>query len=413
MKNIGTKLKLFVVLINMTLLFGFILNPISVFASEKVNVYMFVGEGCSHCEDLENAFKSIEDEYGKYYNIKKYEVWYNDDNYELMNKTAKKLGTEKVRGVPYVVIGNTSWQGFTDSYLDEMKNKIIEDYDSNNRYDVMNESHSNNKHDVVNESDSNNRSNYTWVILVIVASIYLVIVILLKKKNVKYYKAVAIIGVVLLILFINIIAANNEQSNNNSDNNSIEDNNDNENSKNNEDNKDNETKPQLYKYDIEKLDYSMFKTKFYEIHYTGTGYSGESLSGESYYTLKEDGTCTYSYILKSLTSSNVMNSTECSYTIDGNSFTVKMTVNRISKSYSETEKYTDSLEITGEFSDNFKYLKIGKYEYSSQHYNTYLEREMSYVLIDPETTRDYTLDGESLGNSDYSIDVSKYEIIDK
>lgn len=400
MKNIGTKLKLFVVLINMTLLFGFILNPISVFASEKVNVYMFVGEGCSHCEDLENAFKSIEDEYGKYYNIKKYEVWYNDDNYELMNKTAKKLGTEKVRGVPYVVIGNTSWQGFTDSYLDEMKNKIIEDYDSNNRYDVMNESH------------SNNQSNYNWVILVIVASIYLVIVILLKKKNVKYYKAVAIIGVVLLILFINIIAANNEQSNNNNDNNSIEDNNDNENSKDDGDSEDNETKPQLYKYDIEKLDYSMFKTKFYEIHYTGDGY----LSGESYYTLQKDGTCTYSHNLKSQISNSeytVLNSTECNYTIDGNLFTVKATVNRISKSYSETEKYTEPLEVTGEFSDNFKYLKIGKLQYSSQHYNTYLEREMSYVLIDPETTRDYTLDGESLGNSDYSIDVSKYEIIDK
>ena len=38
---------------------------------------------------------------------------------------------------------------------------------------------------------------------------------------------------------------------------------------------------------------------------------------------------------------------------------------------------------------------------------------MEYVLIDPITTTDYTLDGISLGNSENSIDVSKYKIINK
>lgn len=167
----------------------------------------------------------------------------------------------------------------------------------------------------------------------------------------------------------------------------------------------------LYKYDIENMDYSMFKTKFYEIHYTGNSY-GSSVSGESYYTLNEDGTCSYTHTLKGSSSSTVQNSVECSYSIDGENFTVNMVVEKVVTDGSVPNS-RDSLNVTGEFSDNFKYLKIGKLQYSSMHYNTYLEEYMTEVLIDPETKRDYTLGGTSLGNSEDSIDVSKYKIVDK
>ncbi len=105
----------------------------------KVNVYLFRGSSCGHCLDAVVYFSSIVGEFGQYFNLKSYEVWANSDNSDLMQKVANKLDDE-VNGVPYIVIGNKSWSGFTESYGDEMKEVIKEQYDkdSKDRYDVMN-----------------------------------------------------------------------------------------------------------------------------------------------------------------------------------------------------------------------------------------------------------------------------------
>ena len=105
----------------------------------KVNVYLFRGSSCGHCLDAVVYFSSIVGEFGQYFNLKSYEVWANSDNSDLKQKVANKLDDE-VNGVPYIVIGNKSWSGFTESYGDEMKEVIKEQYDkdSKDRYDVMN-----------------------------------------------------------------------------------------------------------------------------------------------------------------------------------------------------------------------------------------------------------------------------------
>lgn len=105
----------------------------------KVNVYLFRGSSCGHCLDAVVYFSSIVGEFGQYFNLKSYEVWTNSDNSDLMQKVANKLDDE-ADGVPYIVIGDKSWGGFTESYGDEMKEVIKEQYDkeSKDRYDVMN-----------------------------------------------------------------------------------------------------------------------------------------------------------------------------------------------------------------------------------------------------------------------------------
>lgn len=108
--------------------------------NKKVTVYFFRGQGCSHCAEAEEWFNSIQEEHGYKYEIKDYETWYNEDNSALMKKVAKVRGEEDTAtGVPYIIIGDKSWIGFTDEYKDQIIEKINSMYDTaeSERYDVM------------------------------------------------------------------------------------------------------------------------------------------------------------------------------------------------------------------------------------------------------------------------------------
>ena len=106
--------------------------------SKEVNVYLFRGEGCPHCQEAEEWFASIEEEYGSYYNIVDYETWYDKDNAELMERVAEARG-EEAQGVPYIIIGDKSWNGFAEDYEEEMLSQIKKVFaqDVDDRYDVM------------------------------------------------------------------------------------------------------------------------------------------------------------------------------------------------------------------------------------------------------------------------------------
>ena len=62
-----------------------------VYDENKINIYIFWGDGCPHCEEAIKFFNSIEDEYGKYYKLVKYEVWNDQDNSKLMDEVASKF----------------------------------------------------------------------------------------------------------------------------------------------------------------------------------------------------------------------------------------------------------------------------------------------------------------------------------
>lgn len=132
-------------------LLGLLVLPFSVFAEEsstenggsieeskKVNVYLFRGDGCPHCEEAEEWFESIQEEYGQYFTVKDYETWYDEDNADLMQRVADARG-EKASGVPYIIIGNKSWNGFAEDYQEEIKEQIKSEYetDETDRYDIM------------------------------------------------------------------------------------------------------------------------------------------------------------------------------------------------------------------------------------------------------------------------------------
>jgi len=103
---------------------------------EKINVYLFWGNGCPHCEHAKEFFSSIEEEYGKYYNLVDYEVWYNEDNNDLAQKVNDELEANAT-GVPFIVIGDDYIKGYSSSMDEEIKETIVSQYENDNYVDVV------------------------------------------------------------------------------------------------------------------------------------------------------------------------------------------------------------------------------------------------------------------------------------
>lgn len=103
---------------------------------KKINVYLFWGDGCPHCEHAKEYFSSIEDEYGKYYDLVEYEVWYDEDNKELMSKVSEELG-EEGSGVPFIVIGDDYFRGYSSSMNERIESAIISQYENEDYIDIV------------------------------------------------------------------------------------------------------------------------------------------------------------------------------------------------------------------------------------------------------------------------------------
>lgn len=125
-------------MIALLILGGLLLLPYSVQAEEKekINVYLFRGEGCPRCEEAIAFFDGMPEEDKQLYQLVSYETWYDKENDELFDKVSTVLG-DKQEGVPYIVIGKKSWIGFGEELQEELTKAIQEEYQNENRYDVM------------------------------------------------------------------------------------------------------------------------------------------------------------------------------------------------------------------------------------------------------------------------------------
>ena len=81
-------------------------------AREKVNIYLFYGQECPHCEALIEKLEYLKDMYP--IKVYMYETWHNSDNALLARKVAEKLEVN-ITGVPFTVINNTSMSGYSSS----------------------------------------------------------------------------------------------------------------------------------------------------------------------------------------------------------------------------------------------------------------------------------------------------------
>ena len=103
--------------------FIFLLFPVMVKA-ETTNIYLFYGEGCPHCQALEEyldkAYKNDKD-----VKVYKYEVWSNTENQKTWLEV-QQITNKEARGVPYFIIGEKVYQGYnsTPSWEETVDNGI-------------------------------------------------------------------------------------------------------------------------------------------------------------------------------------------------------------------------------------------------------------------------------------------------
>lgn len=105
-------------------------------SDDKINIYLFRGNGCRHCKAFLTFLSENIEEYGKYFNLVSYEIFGNSDNSKLMSKVSKFFG-EEATGVPYIVIGDQYFAGYGEGLNEDIKNAIVELYNSKERYDVF------------------------------------------------------------------------------------------------------------------------------------------------------------------------------------------------------------------------------------------------------------------------------------
>lgn len=104
--------------------------------TQKVNIYLFKGEGCPHCAqelaDLEEILSTSN--YKNKANLIEYEVWYNEENKDLLEKVENKLNIE-IKGVPFTIIGDKYFSGYSSSMKDSIKKYIDNAY--KNKKDIL------------------------------------------------------------------------------------------------------------------------------------------------------------------------------------------------------------------------------------------------------------------------------------
>ena len=104
-------------------------NPSYSENDKQAIIYLFRGKGCTYCRRFIEFLNSISNEYGKYFRLVSFEVWYDQNNSTLMSKVAGVTGVE-AGGVPYIVIGQKVFAGYSDSYDEDIKSQIMSQYNN-------------------------------------------------------------------------------------------------------------------------------------------------------------------------------------------------------------------------------------------------------------------------------------------
>ena len=103
--------------------------------SKQAIIYMFRGKGCGYCRAFLEFLNSISNEYGKYFRLVSFEVWNDQTNSGLLNKVPL-VTNQAAGGVPYIIIGEKVFAGYSASYDEDIKKAIKAQYDDPS-YDVM------------------------------------------------------------------------------------------------------------------------------------------------------------------------------------------------------------------------------------------------------------------------------------
>lgn len=108
------------------------------FKKDQVNLYLFYGDGCPHCEELIQYLNTLPNHLKKQVNLYTFEVWYTETSYQLLMDIGAALDVTP-KNIPFLVIGDTYYEGFKKEEEKEIKKAIQEYIQRKNRKDTFKE----------------------------------------------------------------------------------------------------------------------------------------------------------------------------------------------------------------------------------------------------------------------------------
>lgn len=160
-------------------------------AKDPVNFYIFYGSKCGFCQALHEYTAELEKDkdFNYMFNIVDYEVWSNQDNVDLMVKVGQYFDFD-VDGVPFYVIGEQYFTGFSSESSKELIESAIKEAYNNKDYKdivagVANGSIKVSDKDASEKDDKKKNDIVGYIILGITAVV--VIAIIFGRSNTKYY----------------------------------------------------------------------------------------------------------------------------------------------------------------------------------------------------------------------------------
>ena len=137
MKTSINKLNINKFIISLIFFLAAVVGVKNTYASDKINIYLFWGEGCPHCQKekqfLQDLVKNNDDLV-----LYDYEVYKSYDGRSKLQEAEEKLNVS-VGGVPFLVIGNKHISGFLSPETTGQEIiKIIDEYRESGCYDVLN-----------------------------------------------------------------------------------------------------------------------------------------------------------------------------------------------------------------------------------------------------------------------------------
>ena len=109
----------------------FLVLPFTKVNAEELTIDFFYGNGCPYCAKENKDLNVLKYQLGDNLNIRKYEVWENDKNLELLTSTRKALNDNK-DSVPFLVVGDKHFTGFNDDIAKDIKQAIFDNLKQNN-----------------------------------------------------------------------------------------------------------------------------------------------------------------------------------------------------------------------------------------------------------------------------------------
>lgn len=159
-------------------------------SQNQVTIYLFWRYGCPYCGEFLTYLDSIADEYGKYFKLVSFEVSQDSANSDLLDEVGEFVDYD-VQGVPFITIGEKIFPGYDSSWNEDILNTIIDEYDKDEKYDVLSEM----KKAQDEELRKNKISNLKQVIynLIIIIGAVIILCFFIKKQNNKIHDRLDVI----------------------------------------------------------------------------------------------------------------------------------------------------------------------------------------------------------------------------